>query len=190
MLFRLALAAFMGLSACSDDGSKDTISNPGGDGAAAELRQSATLPGSYANRIRIVGDAWEANGPGQEITLVFELAGISGIRQFDMTVRVEPASAFDLSSAVFTPPASDLLTPLPNGVQPGDGQVRVVWAMVDRTEPLPPTHGAGTLTLRTSSSFNAFTQARLVVSALSIGPSATLRDSYTEDNLHLGIALR
>ena len=59
MLLRFALAAFMGLSACSDNGDGDPVPNPTGvtgAGTLTELRQIATLPGGYAGQIRIVGE--------------------------------------------------------------------------------------------------------------------------------------
>ena len=47
----------------------------------------------------------------------------------------------------------------------------------------------GTLTLRTASTFSTFTQARLVVTLLSIGPSSSQRDRYDGSALRLGVSV-
>ena len=187
MLFRFALAAFMGLSACSDGDSGNAVPNPGdvtGPGSITELRQTARLSGGYASRIRIDGEGWPASTSAQDLRLTFQMEGLAGVRQFEMRVQPEPANAFDIDSAVFAP-AQPFVTPFASGIQTEGDLMRMggasLGAPVDGSAPL------GTLTIRTSSSFNSFTDARLVVTVLSIGPSSSLRDVYQSETLQLGI---
>ena len=187
MFFRFALAAFMGLSACSDTGDGDPVPSPAGvtgPGTVTELRQIATLPGGYAGQIRIVGDGWPSSSSAQELTLTFQMEGLAGVRQFELRVQPEPASAFDVSGAVFAP-TQPFVTPFASGIQMEGSVMRMGGASlsgdVDGAAVL------GTLTIRTSNSFNAFTRARLVVTLLSIGPSSSQRDEYQSGTLRLGI---
>lgn len=187
MLLRFALAAFMGLSACSDNGDGDPDPNPTGvtgAGTLTELRQIATLPGGYAGQIRIVGDGWPADNSAQELTLTFQMEGLAGVRQFELRVQPEPASAFDASGAVFTP-TQPFVTPFASGIQMEGTVMRMGGASLSSV--VEGTAALGTLTIRTSSSFNTFTDARLVVSLLSIGPSSSQRDEYESETLQLGI---
>ncbi len=187
MLFRFVLAGFMGLSACSDDGGNSPIPNPGGvngPGAVTELRQSATLSGGYAGQIRIDGEGWPANTSAQVLRLTFLVDGMAGVRQFELRVEPEPASAFDISAAVFAA-TQPFVTPFASGIQMEGNIMRMGGASL--TGDLDGAGTLGTLTIQTSSNFNAFTDARLVVTLLSIGPSSSQRDEYESDKLRLGI---
>lgn len=187
MLFRFVLAAVVGLSACGDDGGGNAAPNPGdvtGPGTVTTLRQTATLSGGFANRIRLGGEGWPVSSAAQELTVTFQLDGMAGVRQFEMRVTPEPANAFDMDTAVFAA-AQPFVTPFASGIQIENGAMRMGGASlgggVDGTATL------GTLTIRTSSSFNTFTDARLVVTTLSVGPSSSQRDGYDSDVLQLGI---
>ncbi len=185
MLFRFALAAFMGLSACSDGDGGDAVPNPtGGPGSVTELRQAATLSGGFAGRILIAGQGWPVSTSAQDLSLTFQMEGLAGVRQFELRVQPEPANAFDMDTAIFAA-AQPFVTPFASGIQIEGNVMRMggasLGAGVDGTAAL------GTLTIRTSSSFNSFTDARLVVTLLSIGPSSSQRDEYQSETLRLGI---
>lgn len=186
MLFRFVLAAVVGLSACSDDGG-DTVPNAGdvtGPGTVTTLRQAATLSGGYANRISLGGEGWPVSSGAQEMTITFQMDGMAGVGQFEMRVTPEPANAFDVDGAVFAA-AQPFVTPFASGIQIEGGAMRMGGASLGSG--VDGTASLGTLTIRTSSSFNSFTNARLVISALSVGPSSSQRDGYESDILRLGI---
>jgi hypothetical protein len=187
VLFRYALAAFMGLSACSDDGGNDAVPNAGdvaGPTTTVELRQTASLSGGYASQIRIDGEGWPANTSAQDLTLTFVMQAMTGVRQFELRIEPEPASAFDVAGAVFAA-TQPFVTPFASGIQLEGDVMRMGGASlsggVDGVATL------GTLTIRTSNNFNAFTDARLVVTLLSIGPSSSDRDEYQTGTLQLGV---
>ena len=189
MLLRFALAALVGLSACSEDDSRSNPSSPGEFIIApveeAGLRPTADLSGAFAERFRIVGEGLQATGPGQVITLTFEVDGADQLRQFDMKLRAEPASAFDLANAgarVETP----FVTPVPNGVEVTGAELRVLGASL--TTSVTGTHALGTLRLRTASGYDPAADVRLVLTSLSLGPSSGRRDEYGSD-LGIGISL-
>ena len=188
LLFRFALAAIAGLSACSDEDGGGNIPDPGdvtGPGSQA-LRQQATLSGPYAGGVRIVANGLDASGPGQEVSLAFELDDADQVRQFDLIVEADPPSAFDMASAVAAV-QQPFVTPLPTGVQVDGGSLRVIGASL--TTSGTGTQALATLRLPTSSSFGTFSRARLVVTLLSIGPASAQRDEYGE-SLRLGVSLQ
>lgn len=206
MLLRFAIASLAGLAACAEE---DSISNPsspgevvapveegsGGDpsspGEAVApveedgLRMTADLSGSFAERFRIVGEGIDVSGPGQVISLTFEVDGADRLRQFDMRLKVEPASAFDLENAagsVETP----FVTPVPNGVKVEGAELRFLGASL--TDSVTGTHALGTLRLRTASEYDPSAEVRLVLTSLSLGPNTQERDEYDSD-LGVGVSL-
>ena len=197
MLLRFAIATLAGLTACSEEDSSGNPSSPGEVVAPAEeeevaapveeegLRMTADLSGPFAERFRIVGEGLDASGPGQVVSLTFEVDGADRLRQFDMRLRVEPASAFDLESAagsVETP----FVTPVPNGVQIEGAELRFLGASL--TDTVTGTHPLGTLRLRTASGFDSSAEVRLVLISLSLGPNSQERDEYDSD-LGVGVSL-
>ena len=189
MLLRFALATLAGLSACAEEDSSGNPTSPGefiiAPGDETGLRPTADLSGSFAERFRIVGEGLEATGPGQVISLTFEVDGAQQLRQFDMRLRAEPASAFDLDNAgarVETP----FVTPVPNGVEVTGAELRVLGASL--TTSVTGTHALGTLRLRTASEYDPTAPVRLVLTSLSLGPSSGERDEYGTD-LGIGISL-
>jgi hypothetical protein len=191
VVLRFALAAVLGISACSDDtGGNDNLPNPGdlnGPGSSTELRQTATLSGDFAGAIRIEGQGWPADGGSQELTLTFQLEALADVGQAELRVRPEPAAAFDLTGASFA--AAQPFITFGNGVQlethDGGSELRIGGASlgtrVSGDAPL------GTLTIRTSSDFASHPEATLVVTALSLGPSSSQRDVYDRSTLNLGV---
>lgn len=192
----IALGCALLLSvACSDadpsPGSADASKLPTppgltGDPADTEYRQEAALEGRFITGIKIVGDAWKASGPHQDVSLTFEAHGLSEARQFELIVQPSPADAFDLSSAAFA-----LASP-PWTFSPGiqvleDNGVRLGGASLGFS--VEDTQLLGTLTLKTSRSYNSLTEARLGVVLLSIGPSSQERDSFGAAELNLGVSV-
>jgi hypothetical protein len=187
VLFRFAVAAFMGLSACSDGDGGNAVPNPGdvtGPGTITELRQTATLSGGYAGRIRITGEGWPVSTSAQNLQLTFQMEDLAEVRQFEVRVQPEPANAFDVDSAVFAA-SQPFVTPFASGIQISGNVMRMGGASLGTG--VSGAASLGTLTIRTSSSFNSFTEARLVVTLLSIGPSSSQRDEYQSETLRLGI---
>ena len=205
MLLRFALASLAGLSACSEEDSSGNPSSPGEVVAPVEeevvapveeeevvapveetgLRLTADLSGSFAQRFRIVGEGLDASGPGQEISLTFEVDGADQVRQFDIRLEAEPPAAFDLANAEATL-ETPFVTPVPNGVVVTGAELRVLGASL--TTSVTGTQALGTLRIRTASGYDASTGARLVLTLLSIGPSSSERDEYGSD-IGLGISL-
>ena len=111
-------------------------------------------------------------GAGGTISLDVTASGMVGVKQYDITVAVSPADAFDLSATGFTA-ATGFIAP---GQEVGDGTVKVGAAnfggQIDGDGSL------GTFVLTASSSFNADTAATVTVSAVSLGPSSTDRDAF------------
>jgi hypothetical protein len=188
VLFRFALAVVLGLSACSDDGGNDAAGPDVGEtdpGAVTELRQSASLTGEFAGKISIDGQGWPANTSAQKLTINFHMEALAGVRQFELLITPVPANAFEISSAVFaaTQPFQEL--PANNGIQVEGEAMRMGGAIFGNN--IDGNATLGTFTIRTSSNFNAFTNAQLVVSLLEIGPSSSQRDRYESETLQLGI---
>ena len=189
MLLRIALASLAGLSACAET---DSVASPSGtDEVIAPvdeggLRQLADLSGSFAERFRIVGDGLDVTGPGQEISLIFEVEGADEVRQFDIKLEAEPASAFDLGKAEATL-ETPFVTPVPNGVVVTGAEVRVLGASL--TTSVTGSHVLATLRVRTASGYDASDEVRLVLTKLSLGPSSGERDEYDTD-LGVGVTLK
>ena len=187
MLLRIAFASLAGLSACAE---ADSVANPSGSTEVAPvdeggLRQLADLSGSFADRFRIVGDGLDVTGPGQEISLTFEVDGADQLRQFDIKLEADPPAAFDLEkaeAAVETP----FVTPAPNGVVVTGAEVRVLGASL--TTSVTGSHVLATLRIRTADGYDASAEVRLVLTSLSLGPNSRERDEYGSD-LGLGITL-
>ena len=152
----------------------------------SEPRQQVRLDGQYIAEIRIEGDSWQASGPQQEIALTFAASGLSSFRQLELILKLSPPSAFDLASAAFEPVAP--LVTLPPGVEVSDGtQLRAGAASL--TQDLVGDRILGTLTLTTSSSFNALTRAQIDVVLLSVGPRVLERETYEAQQLNLGVVV-
>ena len=189
MLLRIALASLAGLSACAES---DSVANPSGtDGVVAPvdeggLRQLADLSGSFAERFRIVVGGLEVTGPGQEISLTFEVDGADQLRQFDIKLEAEPAAAFDLENAEATL-ETPFVTPARNGVVVTGAEVRVLGASL--TTSVAGSQVLATLRVRTASGYDASSEVRLVLTSLSLGPSSGERDEYDSD-LGVGITLK
>ncbi len=78
---------------------------------------SSRLDGRYAQSIRIEESQFKATGPGQEIVLTFAAQGMVNVKQFELRLEIEPASALAFAGSSFaatdpflTPPFSIELT--------------------------------------------------------------------------------
>lgn len=183
-------ACFLLFYGCSDDDPDiggSTVLLPGvgvGVGDTDNLRQQVSLDDRYIGELRIEGDSWKATGPRQEISLTFAASGLASVRQVELLLEPSPDSAFDLSTAVFEPVAP--LVTLPPGAEiAGNNQLRIGAATL--TVDLAGNRILGTLTLKTSSSFNAFVRAHITVRLLSVGPGVSQRDTYEAGELNLGV---
>ena len=122
-------------------------------------------------------------GPGATIEVGLSASGMVGVKQFDITLEVSSASAFDMTVASFAPNTAFPISP---GIEtPGEGQVKSgaasFGAAADGDGLL------GTFTLTTASDFTAETEVTITVIKISLGPSSTDRDVFETDDLGLSI---
>ena len=148
----------------------------------------AAIAGDNADVVVSLDSATEVSGVGAGATIEVALSasGMVGVKQFDVTLTVSPADAFDLAASGFAQNAA-AFTISPGVELPADGQVKSgaasFGAAVDGDGAL------GTFTLTTSDSFTADTEATITVSNLSIGPTSTDRDVFDADALGLSITV-
>nr|ADI17520.1 hypothetical protein [uncultured bacterium HF0130_06E03] len=114
-------------------------------------------------------------GAGASVEVAITAAGMVGVKQFDVTLQVSPADAFDLSgSATFAPAAPFTISP---GVEyPADGEVKSGAASFGGAADGDGALGA--FTLKMAEGFNADTEATITVSRVSLGPSSSERDVF------------
>ena len=150
-----------------------------------ETVTSMLLAGDYASAMFISASPTTL-GASESISVLFSAEGLKGVRQFEMRVSPEPASAFDVDDAVFAA-TQPFVTPFASGIQLEGGTMRIGGASlgggVDGDAEL------GRLTIRMSSNFNESTDARLLVTVLSIGPSSSMRDEYSAFDPELGVTI-
>ncbi|MBT3346544.1 MAG: hypothetical protein HN404_26350 [Gemmatimonadetes bacterium] len=183
-----ALALFTTLCACTSNNPdvalpQAGVSGPGGD----ELMQSVALDGRYIDSIRIAPEGWQERAPGQQVTITFEGLGLAQVKQFEIIIEAEPASAFALDDAVFTPQAP-FITPFATGIQLGDDDtIRLGGASLAEVVSGNKTFGA--LTLTTKSGLGSLRNTSLRVTLISIGPSSNDRERYEGEDLRFGVQL-
>ncbi|MEE2627524.1 MAG: FlgD immunoglobulin-like domain containing protein [Candidatus Latescibacterota bacterium] len=148
---------------------------------------SASNAGDNAGVVVSMGGDTEISGVGAGATVEVALsaAGMVGVKQFDVTLTVSPADAFDLSSATFAQNPAFTISP---GVEfPADGQVKSGAASFGAA--VNGDAGLGTFTLTTSADFSSDTEATITVTRVSLGPSSTDRDVFDTDALGLSITV-
>ncbi len=161
---------------------KDSIQSPTADPPVL----SARLDGRYAQSIRIEEDQFTATGPGQEIVLTFAAQGMVNVRQFELRLAIEPASALALEGSSFLATAP-FLTP-PFGIELTEERLwRVGGASITETKKGDDT--LGTFTLRTGEGFDAGMQVQVRLAFFSLGPSFSDRDDYTAADLNMGVVI-
>ncbi len=180
LLSALALAAVvLGCNSTVGEGTKAiSPAQPlPSNGSGTEVQ----LDGAYVKTLQL------SKGGEGGLSLRVQAGGMSGVRQFEFTVALEPAESFDLNSASFAP-ASPFIT-VGSGVEiTPEKNLRAIGIYL-------PTAGftgdgeLGTLTLRTNSAVSSSIPPRVRLLRFSAGPSSRERDTYTEQQLNLGLNL-
>ena len=137
----------------------------------------AAVAGDNANVVISLDGEHAAAGAGEQVQVAVSAAGMVGVNQFEVTLTVLPAGAFDLAATTFTPafgfsPGVELL---------GGGQVKSGAAALGET--VDGDGSLGVFTLTTSSSFSINSPAEVVVSSVSIGSSSVDRDVLGAEGL-------
>jgi hypothetical protein len=126
-------------------------------------------------------------GPGDKtVTFAVAAAGVVGVKQYDVTVRVTPADAFDLNATTFAPGDAAFLVP-GKEVNVAAGTVKIGAANL-----LASVSGdlvLGTFTFTTAAGFTAGTEATITATLISLGPSSSNRDVFNEAALGLSAAV-
>ncbi len=125
-------------------------------------------------------------GAGATIDVALSASGMVGVKQFDVTITVSPADAFDLSATTFAQNAA-AFTISPGVEFPADGEVKSGAASFGAA--VEGDASLGTFTLTTSASFTEDTEATITVTRVSIGPTSTDRDVFDADALGLSVTV-
>ena len=151
---------------------------------AMQYNLDARLDGRYVKEIRIEEGNWSSIGSQQDVVLKFLAAGMSQIKQFELDLELDPATAFDLEASNFVP-AEPFMT-FGNGIELlSSNKVKIGAANFMGT-----TSGdavLGTLNLRTASLFNPRAEIRIRIVLFSMGPTSANRDAYTAEDLDMGV---
>lgn len=170
------VAAVLGCNSTVGEGTKAAgspqVLPSGGSGTEAQLS------GPYAKTLQVA--------KGEDgLALQVLAGGMSGVRQFEFTVALEPAGAVDLSSASFSP-ASPFIT-VGSGVEvTPEKNLRAIGIYLNAAG-FTGDGELGTLTVKASATPATSLRARIV--RFSAGPSSRERDTYTEQQLNLSLDL-
>ena len=139
----------------------------------------AAVAGDNANVVISLDGEHAAAGAGEQVQVAVSAAGMVGVNQFEVTLTVLPADAFDLAATTFTSafgfsPGVELL---------GDGQVKSGAAALG--EAVDGDGALGVFTLTMSSSFSRESPAEVVVSSVSLGSSSVDRDVLGAEGLFI-----
>ena len=121
---------------------------------------------------------------GGTVSLNVTASGMVGVSQYDMTIEVTPADAFDLGATTFEP-APEFIYPGRPEVREG-GVVKVGAAILGEGS-LEGDASIGDLVLTASESLSADTEATITVTMVSLGPSSTDRDEFEADAIGISI---
>ncbi len=137
----------------------------------------AAVAGDNANVVISLDGDHAAAGAGEQVQIPVSAAGMVGVEQFEITLTVLPADAFDLAATTFTSafgfsPGVELL---------GDGQVKSGGATLG--DAVDGDSALGVFTLTMSSDFARESSAEVVVSSVSLGPSSVDRDVLGAEGL-------
>lgn len=139
----------------------------------------AAVAGDNANVVISLDGEHAAAGAGEQVQVAVSAAGMVGVNQFEITLTVLPAEAFDLAATTFEPAFG--FSP---GVEPlGNGQIKSGAAATG--EAVDGDGALGVFTLTTSSSFSRNSPAEVVVSSVSIGSSSVDRDVLGSEGLFI-----
>jgi hypothetical protein len=126
-------------------------------------------------------------GPGATVDVAISAAGMVGVKQFDVTLEVSPADAFDLASSSFAQNPSFTISPgieIPSGTT---NQVKSGAASFGAA--VNGSAALGTFTLKGSSTLTTATQVTITVVRISLGPSSSARDVFETSALNLSVTL-
>jgi len=125
-------------------------------------------------------------GPGATVDVAISAAGMVGVKQFDVTLEVSPAEAFDLSASSFANDSKFTISP---GVEfPAAGQVKSGAAILGASS-VSGGNALGTFTLTASSTMTTTTTATITVVRVSLGPSSSVRDVFETAALNLSVTV-
>ena len=149
----------------------------------------AAVAGDNANVVISLDGEHAAAGAGEQVQVAVSAAGMVGVKQFEVTLTVLPADAFDLAATTFTTRDLDFDFFTPNDGEPlsvellGDGQVKSGAAALG--EAIVGDGALGVFTLTMSSSFSRDSPAEIVVSSVSLGSSSVDRDVLGAEGLFI-----
>lgn len=143
---------------------------------------TAQLDGPHVKTLQLFkGEA------GEGLSIQLQAGGMSGVRQFELTMALEPPEAFDLTTASFAPEKP--FVTMGSGVQiTPEKTLRLGGAFLDASG-YSGDGGLGTLHLKPNSKSPTSAQARIRILHFSAGPSSIERDTYTEQQLNLSLSL-
>ena len=130
-------------------------------------------------------------GASSAVILTVSAADLVTVKQLDLVVEVSPADAFNLTASALTLGAEFAgFLALP-ALAEGDNGVKMGGALLDLTGTATGVNGVSsfTITLTTSDSFDADTEATVSLVSISLGPSSTARDVFDADALGLSVAV-
>jgi hypothetical protein len=147
-------------------------------------------PGPYdnANVVLSLDTPTEISGVagGATVDVILSAAGLVGVKQFSITLKVSPADAFDLPVTTFAHNTAQF-TVSPGVEFPAVDQVMSgaagFFAAVDGDALL------GTFSLRTSAAFGTDNEAIIEVVRFTAGPSSTEQDVFLDADLDLTVAI-
>ena len=141
----------------------------------------AAVAGDNANVVISLDGEHAAAGAGEQVQVAVSAAGMVGVNQFEVTLTVLPADAFDLAATTFTPAF---------GFSPGSGvevlgDDQIKGGLATLSETVDGDDALGVFTLTMSSSFSRESSAEIVVSSVSLGPSSVDRDVVGAEGLFI-----
>jgi hypothetical protein len=167
-----------------DTPSTEGASDPTSD---SQLNAAATLSGDYVGGLAIEAALPSVLEGGAPVALTFSTQGLVEVRQFEVVVQMEPAGAFDASSATFEP-ASPFLTFGPGAESRGEGALRIGGASLGKGQ--NGTAVLGTLRLNAAAAMAQVEEVVVRVTFFSVGPSSSLRDNYAVEQLSMQVQIK
>jgi large repetitive protein len=158
---------------------------PPGDTEIVITGDTVPLSGLHISGLSISPASLTGVRPGDEVELTVSGVGLSEVKQFAITLEVSPEDAFDLPATTFSPNEIFTIAPGVDFLSLG----RVQSGAASLAGPIEGDAELGTFKLHMSSNFNSSTSAIIKVAAISIGPTSTDRDNFSEDELGLGLLI-
>ena len=146
----------------------------------------AIVDGRYVETISISQTSINNVGPNQSVEVAVSVTGVSGVKQFDVTLEVAPAGVFDLLRTTFAHNAATF-TISPGIEFPAANQLKTGAASFGAAA--YGDHWLGTFKLTTTSDFSTSSTAVIRVVRVSIGESSIYREVFSEEDLGLVIQI-